>query len=82
MEKLLAMQNEISLSKNVASVGQIHRVLLEGESRSDKNMLTGRNDANKLVHIPKTPESEAKLGQFVNIEIVRAEPFSLFGKLK
>ena len=81
MDRLLAMQNEISLQKNQESVGKINRVLLEGESRSDKNMLTGRNDGNKLVHIPKTPESEKLIGQFAQIKITRAEPFALFGEL-
>ena len=81
MDRLLAMQNEISLRKNQESVGKINRVLLEGESRSDKNMLTGRNDGNKLVHIPKTPESEKLIGQFAQIKITRAEPFALFGEL-
>lgn len=82
MEKLLEVQNSISLSKNLESVGQIHRVLLESESRSDSNMLSGRNEANKLVHIPKTADSLKKLGQFTNIKITRAEAFALFGELE
>ncbi|MCI8387455.1 MAG: tRNA (N6-isopentenyl adenosine(37)-C2)-methylthiotransferase MiaB [Clostridiales bacterium] len=81
MERLLAVQNEISLAKNLAAVGTIQRVLIEGESKSSADMLTGRADSNKLVHIPRTPESEAKLGSFANIRITRAETFALFGEL-
>ena len=81
MNELLACQNAISLEKNQAEIGRIHRVLLEGESRSNESMLSGRNDGNKLVHIPKTPESESKIGNFVNVKITRAETFALFGEL-
>ncbi len=81
MNELLACQNAISLEKNRAEIGRIHRVLLEGESRSNESMLSGRNDGNKLVHIPKTPESESKIGNFVNVKITRAETFALFGEL-
>ena len=81
MNELLVCQNAISLEKNQAEVGRIHRVLLEGESRSNESMLSGRNDGNKLVHIPKTPESESKIGNFVNVKITRAETFALFGEL-
>ena len=81
MNELLACQNAISLEMNQAEIGRIHRVLLEGESRSNESMLSGRNDGNKLVHIPKTPESESKIGNFVNVKITRAETFALFGEL-
>lgn len=80
MDKLLTTQNEISLQRNLELVGKTERVLLEGESRSDKSMLTGRNDGNKLVHVPKTPETEKMIGQFAQIKITRAEPFALFGE--
>ncbi len=81
MERLLEVQNAISLEKNQAAVGAVQRVLIEGESRSDPTMLTGRNDANKLVHIPRSPLSESKIGEFAEVKITRAETFALFGEL-
>lgn len=81
MNRLLELQNNISLEKNQAEVGRLHRVLIEGESRSDKSMLTGRNDGNKLVHLPRTVESERMIGHFAQVKITRAEPFALIGEL-
>ena len=80
MERLLAAQNEISLEKNLAAVGTVQRVLLEGVSKSSDEMLTGRADSNKLVHISRTPETEALIGSFADIKITRAETFALFGE--
>lgn len=80
MGRLLALQNEISLDINHAAVGTIQRVLLKGESKSSPDMLTGRADSNKLVHIPRTPKTEALIGSFINAKILRAETFALFGE--
>lgn len=79
--RLLEVQNEISLKKNLKLVGKIERVLLEGESKSSPDILTGRADSNKLVHIPRDERSEALIGSFANVRITRAETFALFGEL-
>ena len=81
MSRLLELQNQISYEKNLDEVGKVERVLLEGESHGDSNMLTGRADSNKLVHIPRDDISERQIGEFVNVEITRAEPFALIGNL-
>jgi len=78
--RLLDTQNEISLKKNLAVVGKIQRVLIEGESKSSAHMLTGRNDANKLVHIPRNADTEALIGHFADVRITKAETFALFGE--
>ena len=82
MNRLLELQNQISYEKNLCEVGKVERVLLEGESRGDSNMLTGRADSNKLVHIPRDAESERQIGEFVKVKITRAEPFALIGELE
>jgi len=79
--RLLETENEIALKKNLSTVGKIQRVLIEGESKSSADMLTGRNDANKLVHVPRTPETQALIGHFANVRITKAETFALFGEL-
>jgi len=82
LDTLMNTQNEISLKKNQATVGKIQRVLLEGESKNDAAMLTGRADSNKLVHIPRTDAAERRIGSFANIKITKAETFALFGELE
>ncbi len=80
-DRLLETQNEISLKKNLALVNKTQRVLIEGESKNSSNMLTGRADSNKLVHIPRNEETEALIGKFVQVRITRAETFALFGEV-
>ena len=82
LDTLMNTQNEISLKKNKATVGKLQRVLLEGESKNDAAMLTGRADSNKLVHIPRTDAAERRIGSFANIKITKAETFALFGELE
>lgn len=82
LDALMNTQNEISLKKNQATVGKIQRVLLEGESKNDAAMLTGRADSNKLVHIPRTEAAERRIGSFVSVKITKAETFALFGELE
>ena len=80
-DRLLEVQNEISLAKNLSLVGKHQRVLVTGESKNSPDMLTGRADSNKLVHIPRDAASEAYIGKFANVKITKAETFALFGEL-
>lgn len=78
MQQLLALQNQISLEKNQATVGKIVRVLAEGRSKNDPTTFTGRAESNKLVHFAADDTCK---DQFVNIKITRAEPFNLHGEI-
>ncbi len=80
-DRLLEVQNEISLAKNLSLVGKVQRILIEGESKNSTEMLTGRADSNKLVHIPRDVASERLIGKFANVKITKAETFALFGEL-
>lgn len=77
--RLLETQNKISLEKNQALVGKIKRILIEGESKSSPDMLTGREEGGKLVHVPKSDFAN-KIGEFVDVKITSAETFALFGE--
>ena len=79
MQRLLALQNQISLEKNVVAVGKTLRVLAEGPSKNDAQTFTGRAESNKLVHFKA---DDRCIGKFVNIKISRAEPFCLQGELE
>lgn len=78
MQRLLALQNQISLEKNLMTVGKTVRVLCEGRSKNDPETFTGRAESNKLVHFKADDTCK---DQFVNIKIVRAEPFNLHGEI-
>ena len=72
------MQSEISLKKNLPFVNQTVAVLVEGPSKNDASVLTGRTDGNKLVLWPDT--GRHKIGDLVNIRITKAQTWLLKGQ--
>ena len=78
-ERLLAVQNEISLEKNKQFEGKTLRVLCDGASKNNANVINGRTEGGKIVLF----DGDASLeGQFLNIEIERGDTFALYGKIK
>lgn len=78
MKKLLAMQDEISLKKNLPYIGTVQRVLVDSISKKgEPRTYTARTDTNKLIHF--TSDS-AKIGQFTRVVIEKAGAFELIGK--
>ena len=77
--RLLAVQSEISLEKNTKMVGKTLRVLVDGPSKGDASVMSGRTDGGKLVHFPRGKERE---GDFALVRIERAEPYALYGTVE
>ncbi|PWM00345.1 MAG: tRNA (N6-isopentenyl adenosine(37)-C2)-methylthiotransferase MiaB [Clostridiales bacterium] len=78
MERLLALQNEISLEKNLSLVGKTLRVLAEGRSKTNADRFTGRTEGGKIVLFDGTDEMT---GRFLPVRITRAAPFTLWGEV-
>ena len=76
LERLNNTLNEISLIKNEAYMKKNVEILVEEQSKTDKSMLTGRTDTNKLVHF-KTDKDV--IGKFVKVNINNVKTFSLEG---
>ena len=76
--RMLDLQNSISLEKNALYVGNTERVLVEGISKTDSDMLTGRNEKNRLVHFKG---KECLIGSFAYVKITRADTYCLTGEL-
>lgn len=76
--RLVALQNRISLEKNKALIGQTVEIFVEGRSRRDPTILAGRTRTNKVVNFSG---GERLLNTFVNVRIVGAGTFSLKGRL-
>ena len=74
MARLLALQREISLEKNLAEVGRTVRVLCDGEAREGGYL--GRTPGGKLVRFLADADPT---GTFVKVKLERATPFDLFG---
>ena len=78
MQRLLALQMEISDGINAGYVGKTERALCVGQSKSDGGMLEARDVGNKLILFEGPAHLE---GQFVNLEITAAGAFGLKGKI-
>lgn len=76
--KLLEVQNEISKRKNEAYVGRVERVLVDGVSKNDKEILSGRCDSSKIVNFRG---DKSVIGKYVNVKITEAHTWSLNGEI-
>ncbi len=75
--RMLELQNRISREKNQEYVGLTERVLVEGTSKTDATLLTGRNEKNRLVHFAGDP---ALIGSFAQVRILSADTYCLTGE--
>jgi len=76
--RMLDLQNRISREKNQEYIGRIERVLVEGTSKTDDTLLTGRNEKNRLVHFAGAP---SLIGSFAEVKILSADTYCLTGEL-
>ena len=78
MSRLLALQDKISQEKNLPLTGKTLRVLVDGKSRENESVYSGRTDAGKLVHFDGCDED---IGKYRYVKITRAEPYVLYGNI-
>ncbi len=76
--RLTVVVERSALHKHQARVGRTERVLVEGPSRKDAAVLTGRTRQNKLVHFAAEPLSP---GTFARVRVTAAAPHHLLGDL-
>lgn len=78
LRRLNDVQYEISLRRNQNLRGEVVEVLVEGESKRNKSVLSGRTRTNRLVLFP----GEITLqGQHVHVEVTDPQTFLLKGKM-
>lgn len=77
LSRLMAVQNDISLQEHQNMCGQILEVLVEGESKTNKDKLVGRARTNELV-IFNGPIDLT--GQLVPVKIIEAGTWTLTGE--
>ena len=77
LSEILEVQDDITTKKNKSLEGITQEILVEGESETDKEKLTGRTRTNKIVNIPKI---DIKKGDLINVEITRGRQHSLEGR--
>jgi tRNA-2-methylthio-N6-dimethylallyladenosine synthase len=77
-QRLRVVVERSALAKHEARVGRIEEVLVEGPSKKEPSVLSGRTRQNKLVHF--TPPQPLRAGAYATVEIIRAAPHHLIGR--
>ena len=67
-----------ALAKHQARIGRIEEVLVEGPSKKDPAVTSGRTRQNKLVHF--RIERPLRVGSYAAVEVVDAAPHHLMGR--
>jgi tRNA-2-methylthio-N6-dimethylallyladenosine synthase len=77
-QRLRLVVERSGLRKHEARVGRIEEVLVEGPSRRNPDVLSGRTRQNKLVHF--TPPRPLRTGSYATVEVTRGAPHHLEGR--
>ncbi len=76
LNRMIALQNELSLESNLRDVGREFEVLVEGPSKRDPNEWYGRTSQNKVVVFPRAEENP---GDLIQVRIESATSATLRG---
>ena len=77
-QRLVDSMYEIFYEKNRENLGQVLEVLVEGPSKNNPEILTGRTRGYKLVHFRG---GERNIGKLVNVRIIGHNSFALEGEM-
>jgi tRNA-2-methylthio-N6-dimethylallyladenosine synthase len=78
-ERLRIVVERSALQKHQARLGVTEEVVVEGPSRKDPEVLTGRTRQNKLVHFRS--DTPLAVGSFAEVRVTTAAPHHLTGTL-
>ncbi len=76
-ERLRLVVERSALARHRARVGREEEVLVEGPSRKDPTLTTGRTEQNKLVHF--RPPGPLRPGSYATVRVTGAAPHHLLG---
>jgi tRNA-2-methylthio-N6-dimethylallyladenosine synthase len=77
LQEIIALQNRLSLQRNLEDVGKTFEVLVEGRSKRSEAHYFGRTSQNKVAVFPKTG---AGPGSYVHVKVLRATSATLIGE--
>jgi tRNA-2-methylthio-N6-dimethylallyladenosine synthase len=79
MARLVEVVERHALAKHRARVGRVEEVLVEGPSKKDPAVLSGRTRQNKLVHFAPPEGAGVGAGDLVDVRVAGAAPHWLQG---
>lgn len=77
LNRMIALQNELSLRSNRAEVGRDVEVLAEGVSKRSREQMVGRTGQNKTVVFPRR---DYRVGQTVTLKVISATSATLIAE--
>ncbi len=78
LTEIIELQGKLSEKSKSADIGRSFEVLVEGVSKKSDDQLYGRTSQNKVVVFPK---QNAKIGDYVYVEVKDATPATLIGEI-
>ncbi|MDE7145520.1 MAG: tRNA (N6-isopentenyl adenosine(37)-C2)-methylthiotransferase MiaB [Duncaniella sp.] len=78
LNRMIALQNELSKESNAKDVGKTFDVLVEGVSKRSKEQFVGRNQQNKTLVFPR---GNYKVGDIVSVRVIDSSSATLIGEL-
>jgi tRNA-2-methylthio-N6-dimethylallyladenosine synthase len=81
MERLRAVVERSALVRHRARIGKVEEVLVEGPSKRDPSVITGRTGQNKLVHFEPVEGRRIAIGSFAEVRVTGSARHHLFGEL-
>lgn len=78
LNRMIALQNELSLASNRRDIGKTFDVLVEGVSKRSKEQFVGRNQQNKTLVFPR---GNYRVGDIVKVKVIDASSATLISEL-
>ena len=78
LNKMISLENELSLASNRRDIGKEFEILVEGYSKRSRADMFGRTQQNKVVVFPAT---NTKPGDFVTVKVTDCSSATLMGTL-
>lgn len=76
-DRLLALQYQIMLENSLQYQDKVVEVIVEGSSKTDKEMMSGRTKSNKLVNF----SGKCQIGDTIDVQITKVATFHLEGEI-
>ncbi|MDD2480964.1 MAG: tRNA (N6-isopentenyl adenosine(37)-C2)-methylthiotransferase MiaB [Lutispora sp.] len=77
-DRLIEVQNQISRNINEGYRGNVYEVLVDGPSKTNKDILTGRTRTGKIINFEG---KDTNIGDLVNVKVTGVFSWSLHGEL-
>ncbi|MBR6640216.1 MAG: tRNA (N6-isopentenyl adenosine(37)-C2)-methylthiotransferase MiaB [Muribaculaceae bacterium] len=78
LNRMIALQNELSLESNRRDIGKTFDVLIEGISKRSKEQFVGRTQQNKTMVFPR---GNYRIGDTVKVKVLEVSSATLIGEL-